>query len=209
MTKNLVIVFVKNAIPGKVKTRLAKTIGNEAAFLVYKELVKITEKALKNLKIDKRIYFSNCVVETEWTNHNKYIQNGNNLGERMKNAFNDGFNDGYNRIILIGSDLPDISAKHIKKGFSILNKKDLVFGPAIDGGYYLIGMRNMHKMVFENKPWSQPNLLTKTLNQLTENNITFSNLDTLNDIDTFDDLKNSSFYKSNKLLQEKIKNSHD
>ncbi|MFY0712601.1 TIGR04282 family arsenosugar biosynthesis glycosyltransferase [Seonamhaeicola sp. NFXS20] len=210
MNKELVIVFVKNAIPGKVKTRLAKTIGNQAAFKVYKELIKITEKTLENLTTaDVRIYFSDFIVNSEWTNYHKHTQKGENLGDRMENAFNDGFNNGYNRIVLIGSDLPDITAKHIESGLSLLNKYDTVFGPAIDGGYYLIGMRNMHKMAFKNKPWSQPNLLSKTLNQLTKNNITFSTLDTLNDIDTFEDLKNSNFYKSNKVLQEKIKNSHD
>ena len=91
MTKELIIVFVKNIKLGKVKTRLAKSIGNQGAFEVYSELVKITEKAIKNLLIDKRIYFSDAIIDTKWENHYKAVQKGENLGERMKNAFIKGF----------------------------------------------------------------------------------------------------------------------
>ncbi|WP_406684871.1 TIGR04282 family arsenosugar biosynthesis glycosyltransferase [Seonamhaeicola sp. MEBiC1930] len=209
MSKDLVIVFVKNAIPGKVKTRLAKTIGNQAAFEVYNKLVEITEKAIQNLNIDKRIYFSDAIVESEWVNNYKDIQKGKDLGERMKNAFLEGFLDGYKNIILIGSDLPDISAYQIEKALSTLQQTDTVFGPAQDGGYYLIGLSKMVETAFNNKPWSQNNLLEETLKDLTKNNITFSTLETLNDIDTFEDLKASKFYKSNKVLQEKIKALYD
>ena len=101
MTKSLVIVFVKNIKLGTVKTRLAKTIGDIGAFEVYSELVKITEKATENLAIDKRIYFSNAIVDTKWANHSKTVQKGEDLGERMLNAFKDGFNDGYEHIVLL------------------------------------------------------------------------------------------------------------
>ncbi|TYA74829.1 TIGR04282 family arsenosugar biosynthesis glycosyltransferase [Seonamhaeicola marinus] len=209
MSKELVIVFVKNIKLGKVKTRLAKTIGNEGAFYVYSELVKITERALSKLDTEKRIYFSEAVVETKWPNLKKEVQQGRDLGERMKNAFLKGFADGYERIVLIGSDLPDITETHLREGLDALKEKDIVFGPAEDGGYYLIGLSKMNEMVFNNKPWSQPSLLEETLNELNENNITFSTLETLNDIDTFEDLEASTFYKSNVALQEKIKQLHD
>lgn len=139
MTKELIIVFVKNIKLGKVKTRLAKTIGNQAAFEVYSELVKITETATQNTTFDKRIYFSDAIVETKWGTHFKAVQHGENLGERMKNAFKKGFEDGYERIILIGSDLPDINSTHLEAGLQALKQNEIVFGPAIDGGYYLIG----------------------------------------------------------------------
>ncbi len=209
MSKELVIVFVKNIKLGKVKTRLAKTIGNQGAFEVYKELVDITKNALENLNTEKRIYFSEMVIETKWPNLYKAVQIGEDLGERMKNAFLKGFQDGFERIVLIGSDLPDINEKHIKNGLEALNETDTVFGPAEDGGYYLIGLSKMNELVFNNKPWSQSNLLDETLHELKENNITFSTLETLNDIDTFEDLEASSFYKSNITLQEKIRHLHD
>ena len=128
MNKQLVIVFVKNLKLGNVKTRLAKSIGNEAAFQVYKELVFVTEKVTSTLHADKRIYFSDAIVEEQWPGVYKVVQEGENLGDRMKNAFNQGFKDGYKHIVLIGSDLPDISSKHIDEAFEHLTKNEVVFG---------------------------------------------------------------------------------
>ncbi len=205
MTKDLVIVFVKNIKLGKVKTRLAKTIGNQGAFEVYKALVNITEKATSEIEADKRIYFSDAILETKWNGFEKFVQQGDDLGVRMKNAFNKGFEDGYERIVLIGSDLPDINVDHVSSGLKALEQSDAVFGPAVDGGYYLIGLSKVYDCVFDDKPWSKSNLLKETLKELEKNAITFSTLDTLNDIDTFEDLIASEFYKSNLQLQEKIK----
>lgn len=205
MNKTLVIVFVKNIKLGKVKTRLAKTIGHQGAFEVYKELVKITEKATHKLTADKRIYFSDTIADTKWGKNYKAVQQGKDLGERMKNAFKKGFYDGYDRIVLIGSDLPDITANHINSGLEALKQNKTVFGPAEDGGYYLIGLSKMNELVFNNKPWSEPNLLQETLNELDKNNISYSVLETLNDIDTFEDLEASKFYQSHIELQERIK----
>tara|TARA_R110002049_G_scaffold266780_2_gene443036 strand:- start:504 stop:1133 length:630 start_codon:yes stop_codon:yes gene_type:complete len=209
MTDALVIVFVKNIKLGTVKTRLAKTIGDYGAFEVYSELVKITEKATKALDFDKRIYFSNAVVDTKWQNEFKTVQHGVDLGERMLNAFKEGFEAGYKKIVLIGSDLPDINSTHIKNGLEALNASEVVFGPAEDGGYYLIGMSKMNTSIFINKPWSQPNLLEETLQELHNSNVTVSILDTLNDIDTYEDLIASDFYKTNLKLQEKIQQLND
>lgn len=209
MTDALVIVFVKNIKLGTVKTRLAKTIGDYGAFEVYTELVKITEKATSELKVDKRIYFSNAIVDSQWQNNFKAVQNGVDLGERMLNAFKDGFKDGYKRVVLIGSDLPDISSKYIESGLQKLNDNKVVFGPAEDGGYYLIGLSELETCVFENKPWSQSDLLEVTLNELHQIGIKTGILDTLNDIDTYEDLIASDFYKSNQKLQEKIQQLND
>lgn len=204
MTDSLVIVFVKNIKLGTVKTRLAKTIGDFAAFEVYSELVKITENATDALKVDKRIYFSDAVVDTKWKKDVKTVQKGKDLGERMLNAFKDGFEAGYKKIVLIGSDLPDINAGHITDGLIALDENEVVFGPAEDGGYYLVGMSKLHTSIFTNKPWSQPNLLKVTLQELQNNKVSVGILAVLNDIDTYDDLIASDFYKSNLKLQGKI-----
>ena len=209
MSKDLVIVFVKNIKLGKVKTRLAKTIGNQGAFEVYSELVNVTEKATEDLIADKHIYYSETVMNTKWENDFKTTQEGVDLGERMKNAFKKGFDAGYDRIVLIGSDLPDITLYHINKGLNALKQNEVVFGPAEDGGYYLVGLSKMHNFVFDNKPWSQTNLLEETLLELKKKSITFCTLDTLNDIDTYEDLIASNFYQSNVELQDKIKQLHD
>ncbi|WP_179347935.1 TIGR04282 family arsenosugar biosynthesis glycosyltransferase [Winogradskyella pacifica] len=209
MNKSLVIVFVKNIKLGTVKTRLAKTIGDFGAFEVYTELVKITEKATQKLDIDKRIYFSNAIVDDQWKGEFKAVQHGADLGERMLNAFKDGFDAGYDNIVLVGSDLPDIDVAHIKNGLEALNTNEVVFGPAEDGGYYLVGMSKLNTKIFTNKPWSQPNLLELTLQELQSNQISVGTLDTLNDIDTYEDLIASDFYKSNNKLQEKIQQLND
>ncbi|ALJ05064.1 hypothetical protein APS56_07955 [Pseudalgibacter alginicilyticus] len=209
MTKELIIVFVKNIKLGKVKTRLAKTIGNQGAFEVYTELVKVTETATKDITTDKRIYFSDAIVDNQWKNNYKTVQQGEDLGKRMKNAFKKGFDDGYKRIVLIGSDLPDINSKHIQNGLNALNDNEVVFGPAEDGGYYLIGLNKLYPFIFENKPWSQTHLLKDTLHELQQKNIPYSLLQTLNDIDTFEDLKASNFYHSNETLKKRIQQLND
>jgi len=204
MNRQLLIIFVKNIKLGKVKTRLAKTIGNQIAFLVYKTLVEVTEKATENLTVEKRIYFSDTSLDSKWKNEAKFVQYGENLGDRMKNAFEDGFKDDYKNIILIGSDLPDISEEIILNGFSELNTNDLVFGPAEDGGYYLIGMTKLNEFIFKDKPWSTSNLLKLTLQELRNKQYTYSLLETYNDIDTFKDLEKSEFYKNRPNIQKLI-----
>lgn len=209
MTNNLLIVFVKNIKLGKVKTRLAKTIGNDGAFEVYKELVNITENVTTKVETDIHVYFSEAVIETNWHDAYKFVQNGADLGERMKNAFQHGFDNGYKRIVLIGSDLPDITSEIIEEGFNKLVNSTVVLGPAKDGGYYLIGLSKMNSFIFHNKPWSQSNLFEETILELTTNLISYQTLETLNDIDTFEDLIASNFYQNNVPLQQKLKAFHD
>lgn len=200
--KNLLIVFVKNKVAGKVKTRLAKTIGSEAALHIYDALLSLTEKTSQKVAVDRHIYFSEAIVPKGWEGDQKLVQQGADLGARMQGAFQYGFEQGFNKIILIGSDLPDITKENIDTGFENLQSKEVVFGPAEDGGYYLIGMTKMHEIIFKNKPWSQSRLLEVTLAQLKEKQTTVGLLETLNDIDTFDDLVASDFYKNNLKIQE-------
>ena len=202
--KDLLIVFVKNIILGKVKTRLAKTIGDVGAFNIYSELVAITENASQDIDVDRHIYFSDVIIPSKWENDQKLVQEGEDLGIRMCNAFQHGFDKGYENIILVGSDLPNISKEIIDAGFDALTNNDVVFGPAEDGGYYLIGMSKMIPSVFENKPWSQSELLAVTLGQLNEQQQKVGQIETLNDIDTFEDLIASDFYKENPKIQQII-----
>ena len=118
--------------------------------------------------------------------------------------FKDSFEAGYQKVILIGSDLPNISKEIIDSGFESLTNNKIVFGPAEDGGYYLIGMSKMNRSIFEDKPWSQSELLTITLDQLKEQQQPVGLIETLNDIDTFEDLIASDFYKNSPTIQEII-----
>jgi rSAM/selenodomain-associated transferase 1 len=123
----------------------------------------------------------------------------------MLNAFEDGFNKGYDKIVLIGSDLPDLNQMLINEAFYLLDKNEVVLGPALDGGYYLIGMNKPIPRLFLDKPWSTPQLMGITLKELNTHGHSVSTLQPLNDIDTYEDLINSDFYKSHETLQEKIK----
>jgi rSAM/selenodomain-associated transferase 1 len=209
MSKALVIVFVKNIELGEVKTRLAKTIGDYGAFEVYSQLVGLTENITTQLDIDRHIYFSKAIEDNYWPKELKTIQRGKDLGERMQNAFKDAFDSGYDRVVLIGSDLPDLKTSHILKSIEALSHRDVVFGPAEDGGYYLIGLNKIIPQIFNDKPWSQSQLLNETLQELDKLGYTTAMLEPLNDIDTYEDLIASEFYKSNSKLQQKIQQLND
>jgi len=148
MSKNLVMVFTRNPELGKVKTRLAKTIGNESALNIYKFLLNHTEIAIRGINCDKAVYYSIKVRNNDiWdkTVYQKHQQKGNDLGERMHNAFREAFSKGYKKVVIVGSDLYDLEAKDINYAFEQLSKCDVVIGPAVDGGYYLLGFSNFSK----------------------------------------------------------------
>lgn len=189
----LLIAFVKNPELGKVKTRLAKDIGNNEALAVYQKLLETTIEAAQGCRADVRFYFSNSVDENIWPKGQSKIQSGDDLGEKMKNAFQDGFSEGYERIVIIGSDLPNMSSALIDKSFQSLSFMDTVIGPASDGGYYLLGMKKMIPELFENIRWSTSEVLETTLERLTQKKESYFLLEMKNDIDTKEDLINSSF----------------
>ena len=190
MNKNLVLIFTRNPELGKVKTRLAKTIGNEKALEIYKLLLQKTKEVTQNLDCDKAVYYSVKIRDNDiWdeTIYQKHQQNGENLGIRMQNAFENAFNNGYEKVLIVGSDLFDLTPQHINTAFEKLNTNDLVMGPAEDGGYYLLGMKENHPAIFKNKEWGTASVRKDTLTDLKNNSIHF--LEELNDIDLYEDLK--------------------
>jgi rSAM/selenodomain-associated transferase 1 len=117
----------------------------------------------------------------------KKLQKGFDLGARMRHAFRKAFRELYDKVVIVGSDLYDLNPTHIEDAFEALDNHDLVIGPSLDGGYYLLGMKELYSAVFENKVWGTNSVLKATLNDLKQQNIKL--LEPLNDIDTFDDLK--------------------
>lgn len=203
-SKKAIIIFTRNPELGKCKTRLAKTIGDDAALNIYKHLLKHTADTTKTLNADKYVFYSEKIKKDDlWNNpiFKKKLQKGDDLGMRMENAFIDLFQSGYQKIIIVGSDLLDLKVEHINEAFEKLNEHDAVFGPAKDGGYYLLGLSNFQPCIFQNKPWSESNLLDVTLEELGQKNISLTLLETLNDIDTFEDLRDypqlKKFYTKN------------
>lgn len=190
MTDKLLIVFTKNLIEGKVKTRLAGSIGNHAALKVYSILLDHTRQITQELNFDMHVGYSEYIDESDsWASPEtvKFVQKGSDLGIRMMEAFKDGFRDGYNKIVLIGSDCYNLESSHLKEAFERLEDHEFVFGPAMDGGYYLVGMTAMNEKIFQNKSWGTNTVLDDTLKHL-PNEAVFL-LEALNDIDTLEDLK--------------------
>lgn len=191
MTDSLLMIFVKNLIPGMVKTRLAEDIGIDKALDVYQELVHRTHKITKKIEVDKAVYYSEYVeIEDVWDNGDYKLtsQKGFTLGEKMTNAFDEAF-DSYNKVIIIGSDCYDLNAKTIETAFAMLEDNDVVVGPAKDGGYYLLGMREYLPQLFQDKEYSTDSVLKELLEETEELELSVYQLPALSDIDTFDDLK--------------------
>ncbi|WP_298997166.1 TIGR04282 family arsenosugar biosynthesis glycosyltransferase [uncultured Tenacibaculum sp.] len=194
-SKNLLLIFTRNPELGKVKTRLAKTIGDEAALDIYKFLLEHTKQVTQNLSCNKAVYYSVKVRENDiWdaSVYQKHLQDGNDLGIRMHNAFQQAFSTGYKKVVIIGSDLPELTSEHINVAYEKLNSNDVVMGPAEDGGYYLLGMKKLHANIFQHKDWGTSTVRKDTLNDLQNESVFL--LETLNDVDVFDDIKNNPIF---------------
>src|SRR5690606_28561 len=195
-SKKALIIFVRNPELGKVKTRLAKSVGDESALKIYKFLLQHTVKITENLNVDKYIYYSETIVQNDIWNPDifrKKMQNGNDLGERMQNAFEEILGMGYEKVLIIGSDIYELQQKDIDNAFDALEKNQFVIGPAKDGGYYLLGMKNLKTEVFENKNWGTSTVLEETLNDLKEEKYLL--LPEMSDVDYYEDVKNVDVFQ--------------
>ncbi len=194
--KNLLIIFTRNPELGKVKTRLAKDVGDENALNIYKILLAQTYKVSRSVDAIKQVWYSENIQEKDlWNNgeFEKHLQGGQDLGARMQLAFQKGFQSGYHNIIIIGSDLYDITTKEIDEAFKKLADQDAIVGPAEDGGYYLLGLTEMIPELFENKPWGTDEVLQKTLQNLS--NRTYELLEEKNDVDYWNDIKDIPIFQ--------------
>ncbi|MBN4081688.1 TIGR04282 family arsenosugar biosynthesis glycosyltransferase [bacterium AH-315-C07] len=203
MNKDLLLIFVKKPELGKVKTRLAESIGDMNALVIYKKLLLHTRYTVSKLKADKVIFYSESIQADDLWNDigTKEGQIGINLGSKMENAFKSGFNKDYDRLVIIGSDCHEINHSIIDNAFEKLNSCDVVIGPSNDGGYYLLGMNKLHPL-FSNKQWSHPTVLESTIKDCESQKLNVEMLQSLNDIDHLDDLLNSSLLEDTNLSLE-------
>ncbi len=191
MTNALLIIFVKNPVLGKVKTRLAATLGDERALKVYLKLLEYTAKVTNNLPVERAVFYSDSVDTGDlWDNSTylKQLQSPGDLGERMQSAFDWGFESGHNDICIIGSDCYELTPEIIMSGFQTLSTHDAVLGPSRDGGYYLLGMKKMREELFQNKNWGTDSVATETIDDLQRIGLSCRLIETLNDIDVESDL---------------------
>jgi len=189
--KTCLVVFGREPIPGKVKSRLATGIGPEAAARVYATVLEHTLETARSS--GARVVLSlaeepsgswarNLVVPVE-------VQRGSDLGDRMDDAFARRFSEGEGRVVIVGSDCPWILATHIAKASANLGGVDVVLGPATDGGYWLVAQRPPGLAMFARIPWSSPETLARTRKRISSLGGTWSELEELVDIDTVEDLE--------------------
>ncbi len=195
-SKNALIIFTRNPELGKCKTRLAATVGDEAALKIYNFLLQHTVKITTPLKADKFVYYSVEHRESDsWDNSifSKKVQSGEDLGTRMQQAFSEIFKLGYERAIIIGSDMYDMDTQDIQNAFTALETHDAVIGPAEDGGYYLLGMKAVHEAVFKNKTWGTDTVLAATLHDLKD--LKVAKLEEKNDVDYYEDIQDIEVFQ--------------
>lgn len=188
--KCAVLYFVKNPEPGKVKTRLARTIGDREAARIYKNLAQTNFNRLqcRNRKWTVIVLFDPPGAEMlirQWLPGDGCLyhpQINGSLGERLVCGFEYAFKY-FDCVIAAGSDTLSLEPSHFERAFEVLKKHDVVLGPARDGGYYLIGLKENRPGLFENIPWSSPDVMRETLKRIHDQNLSCDRIDPLDDLD--------------------------
>lgn len=183
------IIFIKNPELGKVKTRLAATVGDEMALKIYGALLEHTRNIALALRVNRHLYYSQFIDPNDSWNANyfhKYLQSSGDLGQKMAQAFKSILNT-HSKAIIIGSDCASLSPEIIDEAFVQLDNHDFVIGPATDGGYYLLGMKQLFLPVFEEVAWSTDQVFATTIERITAVNASYYLLPELSDIDYEED----------------------
>ena len=195
MNKGL-IVFAREPVPGRVKTRLAAAVGDQVAADMYESMLQAVLKTCRLLDDVETIVYWACEEESLPRLDDKYRcssrrQSMGDLGERMQGAFQELFSGGCDVCCIIGSDAPDLPLPYIREAFRLLatRQADVVFGPSRDGGYYLLGLRKIWPQLFRNIPWSSADVLAQSLAAARESGLTAALLPEWQDIDTVEDLQ--------------------
>lgn len=199
MKKNAFILFLKYPERGAVKTRLAGSLGDDLTYELYLCFLRDISVMTRQIKAETIIVYSGPegLSIPDFPGIQCLRQRGNNIGERMYNAFADVFARKFERCVLIGSDSPDLPAVLVNDAFDKLALAAVVLGPSADGGYYLIGCQRqgLCPSIFNGINWSTSAVFTETIKRLDQAELKYFRLQHWTDIDEFEDLKN--FYKRN------------
>lgn len=190
-SERLVITLVRNVQIGKVKKRLAKTVGDEKALQVYIHLLDHTAEIMQQAQAHKAVYYSDFIEEADEFMvpfFHKYLQQGNNRAERVGHAFLKGFSRNFQKIIFIHTDYYTLEAENLHQAFDALEKYDVVLGPSLQGNCYLVGMKQYHKNLFQHKEWNGNNLLVDLMLDLKKENLSYSLLPALQGVEEEKDL---------------------
>jgi len=192
---NQLIIFVKNPVLGTVKTRLAKSIGDGKALEVYLDLMEKCRQEVQKVDCKRHLFYSQYIVKSDdWTSQlfDKRIQAEGDLGVKISEAFKTVFQEN-SKVLIIGSDCYDLTDIIIQEAFRKLDEADVVVGPANDGGYYLLGTKQLHPDLFQEITWSTESVLEETVLRAKSKNLSVVLLKELIDLDTLEDLKKSGY----------------
>jgi rSAM/selenodomain-associated transferase 1 len=184
---SLLLIFIKNPRLGHVKTRLARTMGDEAALKAYQLLLEKTRLAALGAPFRRLLFYSEQInTEDAWDTSlfEKRVQTEGDLGARMQHAFEQAFELGAEKVAIIGSDCPELTPAILQSAFDLLDQHDFVLGPTPDGGYYFLGMKQMESAVFQDIAWSTEHVLAQTVAVIAAHQKTHVLLPVLSDIDT-------------------------
>ena len=195
MNRRALILFLRYPEKGRVKTRLAKVLGDDFVLELYKNFIADILDLCGDVDADIIPAYAggNGILPNRplYEAYSCVRQKGSDLGERMYNAFVEVSSLGYSQFVLIGSDIPDLPAEIISEAFEHLERRDVVLGPSRDGGYYLIGVNRerIDDAIFKGIPWSTSQVFEKTITNLRNKDLSWAALTLWNDIDDAEDLK--------------------
>ncbi|GAA0746078.1 TIGR04282 family arsenosugar biosynthesis glycosyltransferase [Clostridium oceanicum] len=195
---NALIIMTRIPVAGRTKTRLIGKLTARQCADIHKCFLLDIFNMCKRIDSNIHIYLSygdegnlNIINPIIPEYIKCFPQEGRNIGEKMKNSIKKVLDLGYEKVTLIGSDIPEVQSQDIIKSFMVLDKKDICFGPTLDGGYYLIAMKKLNKLVFENNiKWGKNSVFYNTMNILNKEGLRVGFVDKHEDIDTKEDLDN-------------------
>lgn len=203
--QSALIVFAKNPILGKVKTRLAKNLGEVSTLLFYKELMKLTSSLCAQIYLDIHIFYADFIPKNDNFSSLKatsHLQsNDKDLGVKMYKAFKEVFQLGYKNVGIIGTDCPYIKPIHVESSIIKLSDNDTVIGPSKDGGFYMLFIKSLATLNFNHIEWSTSTVTKIFLQNLSKANYNFELLETLEDIDDIESYNNFLNYRQRYELQ--------
>lgn len=185
MTDNALIIFIRNPELGKVKTRLAADLGPEEALRIYQRLLGHTRQVAQSVNSERHLYYSNFIDrKDQWPEQDfsKFLQPTGDLGARMLYAFEQALSVKA-KAVIVGSDCPGLTSRILDAAFDQLEQHDFVIGPAMDGGYYLLGMNSITPELFLDMTWSTDEVFLDTTQRMRALGGSWHVLPTLSDID--------------------------
>ena len=190
--KNAYVIFTREPVPGSTKTRLMPYYTAEQCAELHKCFLRDISREMKGKNFDIAVAYTGgepVFLKQVFGKKAIYIeQRGEGLGERMENAISDVLDMGYEKAVLTGSDIPELEADTIETAFAMLNTYDVVTGPTEDGGYYLLGMKELHHEAFDVKIYGMSTVFDETVNSIRKAGLTTCKVDEYSDIDIKDDV---------------------